>query len=60
MIQIGARREYDLEKRTFEFAKNIRAFVQQLPKSVSNFEDVRQLVRAAGSVGANDIEANEV
>jgi four helix bundle protein len=30
-----------------------------LPKTVSNNEDVRQLVRAPGSVAANCIEANE-
>jgi len=31
----------------------------QFLKSVSNFEDGRQLVRASGSIGANCIEANE-
>ena len=28
-------------------------------KSISNFEDSKQLVRSSGSVGANYIEANE-
>jgi four helix bundle protein len=37
----------------------VRAFVQQLPKTISNVEDVRQLVRASGSVAANWIEADE-
>jgi four helix bundle protein len=50
---------YDLEDRTFEFAKNVRAFVKLLPRTIANGEDIRQLVRAAGSVGANYIEANE-
>lgn len=50
---------YDLEERTFQFAKAIRAFVKRLPRTISNIEDVRQLVRASGSVGANYIEANE-
>ena len=50
---------YDLEERTFLFAKEVRAFVKLLPRSISNEEDVRQLVRATGSVGANYIEANE-
>jgi four helix bundle protein len=49
----------DLEDRTFQFAESIRAFVKQLPRSVSNTEDVRQLVRASGSVAANWIEADE-
>ena len=50
---------YDLEERTFQFAKNIRLFVKTLPKSMANFEDGKQLLRASGSVGANYIEANE-
>lgn len=49
----------DLEDRTFEFAKDIRAFVRTLPKTVCNLEDVKQLIRASGSVGSNYIEANE-
>jgi len=52
-------KQYDLEDRTLEFAKKIRFFVKKLPKSISNSEDVKQLVRASGSVGANYIEANE-
>jgi len=50
---------YDLEERTYEFAKCVRAFVKRLPRSVSNFEDIKQVVRSSGSVGANYIEANE-
>lgn len=49
----------DLENRTFEFAQSVRAFVKQLPRTLSNTEDVRQLVRASGSVAANWIEADE-
>jgi four helix bundle protein len=52
-------KHYDLEDRTFRFAQNVRAFVRQLPRTLSNIEDVKQLVRASGSVGANYIEANE-
>ena len=33
--------------------------MKQLPRTICNQEDVRQLVRASGSVGANYIEANE-
>lgn len=50
---------YDLEKRAFLFAKNIRLFIKKLPIHVLNSEDVRQLLRSSGSVGANYIEANE-
>jgi four helix bundle protein len=33
--------------------------VKTLPRSISNTKDVRQLVRASGSVGANWTEADE-
>jgi four helix bundle protein len=49
----------DLEDRTFRFAESVRTFVKQLPRTISNAEDVRQLVRASGSVAANWIEADE-
>src|ERR1051326_672506 len=49
----------DLEDRTFQFAQSIRTFVKTLPRTVSNTEDIRQLVRASGSVAANWIEADE-
>jgi four helix bundle protein len=52
-------RKYDLEERTLRFAKDVIAFVRALPKNVPNIEISKQLVRAAGSVGANYIEANE-
>src|SRR6184192_3507891 len=52
-------RPRDLEERTFQFAQSICAFVKQLPKTIGNAEDVRQLVRASGSVAANWIEAGE-
>jgi four helix bundle protein len=50
---------YDLEERTFAFAANARLFVKEIPKTLSNIEDSKQLIRATGSVGANYIEANE-
>ncbi len=50
---------YDLEERTFLFAKNIRLFVRKLDKNIWNKEDIKQLVRSSGSVAANYIEANE-
>jgi len=50
---------YDLEERSFQFAKRVRQYVKKLPKSIANIEDAKQVVRASGSVGANYIEANE-
>ncbi len=50
---------YDLEERTFQFAKECRLFIKTLHKTITNIEDGKQLVRASGSVGANYIEANE-
>lgn len=52
-------KQYDLEERTYLFAKNTRAFVRKLEKTVANIEDGKQLVRSSGSVAANYIEANE-
>ncbi len=52
-------KQYDLEDRTFDFAKQVRAFSKQIPKTLANIEDTKQAVRASGSVGANYIEANE-
>lgn len=52
-------RKFDLEDRTLAFAIKVRQFVRELPRTVSNTEDVKQLVRASGSIGANYIEANE-
>ena len=59
MAKIQNSKPYDLEERTFEFAKRVRAFVKKLPKTIANIEDGKQLIKASGSVGANYIEANE-
>ena len=50
---------YDLEERTFLFAMRVRKFVKNVEKNIWNKEDIKQLVRASGSVAANYIEANE-
>jgi len=52
-------KKYDLEERTFLFAKNCRDFTKSLRRTVANIEDGKQLVRSSGSVAANYIEANE-
>ena len=51
--------QYDLEERTFLFAKDVREFIKTLPYSKTNEEDGKQVIRSSGSVGANYIEANE-
>jgi four helix bundle protein len=56
---VHAERLYDLEERTAQFAMEVRGFVSEVPRTVANLEDVKQLVRASGSVAANCIEANE-
>jgi hypothetical protein len=43
---------YDLEERTFLFAKSCRIYIRILSKTASNIEDAKQLVRSSGSVGA--------
>ena len=53
------RMNFDLDRRTFDFARAVREFVKTLPKTGSNIEDSKQLVRSSGSVGANYLEANE-
>ena len=55
----GSSKRYDLDERTLRFARDVRAFIKTLARTVANDEDTRQLVRASGSVGANYIEAND-
>ena len=56
---ITSTKKYDLEERTLKFAKRIRDFVYKLPKILGNYEDISQLIRSSGSIGANYIEAND-
>jgi four helix bundle protein len=51
--------KYDLEERTFQFAKEIRFFLKTIPDTIFNGENGKQLVRSSGSIGANYREANE-
>jgi len=50
---------YDLEERTFIFARDVRLFIKTIPYSIANVEDSKQIVKSSGSVGANYREANE-
>ena len=57
--QKSRQKQYDLEERTLQFAKQVIGFVNKLPKTIAFIEISKQVVRSAGSVGANYIEANE-
>jgi len=59
IIKILNSKRYDLEDRTLLFAEKVISFINVLPKTLTNIEISKQLVRAVGSVGANYIEANE-
>ena len=59
MVNVQNSKRYDLEGRTLNFSKRVRGFASRLPRTVANSEDIRQLVRSSGSIGANYIEANE-
>ncbi len=52
-------KRFDLGERTFEFAQSIRAFCKSIKLNVINIDDVKQVIRSSGSVGANYIEAQE-
>jgi four helix bundle protein len=43
-------------ERTERFADDVRKFMRSLPRTISNAEDVNQVVRSSGSVAANQIE----
>ena len=59
MSQIQNTKHFDLEERTYKFAKKVNSYVKILPKDCCNLENGKQLIRSSGSVGANYIEANE-
>lgn len=52
-------RKYDLLERTESFSLNIRDFCLKQKLDIINREYIVQLIRSAGSVAANYIEANE-
>lgn len=59
MNKIQNQKHYDLEERTLKFLKDVIKLSKNLPKNTVNTELVKQLIKAAGSVGANYREANE-
>jgi four helix bundle protein len=56
---MGREKVYNLEERTYQFARDCRLLIGLLPGTLSNTEDGKQLIKASGSIGANYIEANE-
>ena len=59
MLKAQNDKPYDLEERTFQFAKPAIQYFKNISKTISNVEIARQGIRSSGSVGANFIEANE-
>lgn len=57
--EIPTPKRYDLEERTLLVAKRVNEYVNKLPRTISNIENGKQLVKSSGSVGANYIEVNE-
>lgn len=47
-----------LAQRTERLAVEVRALVRRVPRTITNCEDAKQLVRSSGSVAANQIEAD--
>lgn len=52
-------KKYDLEDRTEKFAKDVRQYCKKIKVAVINVDDIKQVLRSSGSMGANYIEANE-
>lgn len=51
--------KYDLEERTYQFAKSVALFCKTLSHNTVNYKYTDQVIRSSGSVGSNYIEANE-
>ena len=48
----------NLDVRTEVFARDVRAWLRTAPRTECNREDLKQLVRASGSVAANHLAAD--
>lgn len=55
----SAKEQHQLVEHTVQFALAVRDFGKGLPMTVANVEDLKQLIRASGGVGANFISACE-
>jgi len=52
-------KQYDLEKRTTEFAKKVIRLCKKLPNTPINIRLIPQAISSSGSIGANYREAND-
>ena len=52
-------KRFDLEERTLEFSKKVIDLIKELPRNIANLELSSQVIRSAGSIGANYREAND-
>ena len=59
MANVQSPQRFDLEDRTFDFAKDCKDFVKRISRNAINVDYCRQLLRASSSVASNYIEANE-
>ena len=50
---------YDLEERTFKFAKEVYLICKKIKTHYISYEYIDQVIRASASIGSNYIEANE-
>ena len=54
-MKLQTPKQYDLEERTFAFAKNVRDFIKTLPKTISSIEYGKQVIRSSASIAENYI-----
>src|SRR3989338_957962 len=52
MQTTSATKTYDLKIRTAQFAKDVRALVRSIPINITNYDDIKQVLRSSGSIGA--------
>lgn len=49
--------EHPLGERCYQFGKRIRVFCRKVKKDIANIEDIKQLVKSSGWLGANYIRS---
>ena len=60
MINIKNDSKYkQFEDRCYVFAKNVRLYFKNFSMRFYNLDDIKQVIRSSGSIGANYIEANQ-
>jgi four helix bundle protein len=47
----------DIEKRTFDFAVRVIKMIPQLPQNTAGFELGKQVIRSAGAIHSNIVQA---